>query len=282
MNLKQIYSFIFASFCLLFSLLIVAEEKPPIQKGSIYHTVENIKNYWVSEKLDGVRGYWNGKHLLTRQGNNINAPKWFTQNWPNTVMDGELWIARGQFEQTSGIIRQKSAADNGWQKIRFMIFDLPKTSGDFSQRIAVMKNITKQTNSSYLNMITQQKFRSVSSLFAHLDSIVELGGEGLMLHHQNALYKVGRVQHLMKLKKYQDDEAEVIAHIQGKGKFINMLGALKVKTKSGIIFKIGSGFSNEERKNPPAIGTQITYKFFGKTKNGVPRFASFIRIRTEL
>jgi len=272
----------FFSYCLFFNLLVFAKTKPAIQKGSVYHTVENIKNYWVSEKLDGVRGYWNGKLLLTRQGNNINAPKWFTQNWPNTLMDGELWIARGQFEQTSGIIRQKSAAKSSWQKIRFMIFDLPKTSGNFSQRIAVMKNIIKQANSPYLNMITQQKFSSVSSLFAHLDGIVELGGEGLMLHHQNALYKVGRVQHLMKLKKYQDAEAKVIAHIQGKGKFINMLGAIKVKTKSGIVFKIGSGFSNEERKNPPPIGTQITYKFFGKTKNGIPRFVSFMRIRHDV
>jgi len=285
MTIKQLRAISFLcclSYCLFFHSLVFAKTKPAIQKGSVYHAVENIKNYWVSEKLDGIRGYWNGKQLLTRQGNNINAPKWFTQNWPHTVMDGELWIARGQFEQTSGIIRKKNATDNSWQKIRFMIFDLPKSSGDFSQRITAMKNITKQTNSPYLNMITQQKFSSVSSLFIHLDDIVKLGGEGLMLHHQNALYKVGRVQHLMKLKKYQDAEAKVIAHIQGKGKFLNMLGALKVKTKSGIVFKIGSGFSNKERKNPPPIGAQITYKFFGKTKNGVPRFASFMRTRHDV
>ena len=58
-----------------------------------------------------------------------------------------------------------------------------------------------------------------------------------------------------------------------------MLGAILVEYKDGVRFKIGSGFTIQQRQNPPAIGTIITYKFYGKTKNNKPRFASFLRVR---
>jgi DNA ligase-1 len=282
---KQVYfTLFFFNIFIFFSALAFAQQKlevrkPAIQKGVIYQPVNNISEYWVSEKLDGVRGYWNGKQLFTRQGHIIHAPKWFTRHWPNLALDGELWIARNTFEQVSGIVRQQKPLDENWQKLHFMIFDLPKSKSVFSQRIQKMQILTKQANSPYLKVIKQQKFITTNKLFAYLDKVVADQGEGLMLHHQDALYKVGRTNHLMKLKKYQDAEAIVIDHIQGKGKFTNMLGALKVKAVNGIIFKIGSGFSDAQRKNPPAIGTQITYKYYGKTKNNVPRFASFMRIR---
>jgi len=262
--------------------LLKSAHKPAIQKGIVYRPVDDISQYWVSEKLDGVRGYWNGQQLLTRQGLLINTPTWFTKHWPKQAIDGELWIARGKFEQVSGIVRQQNALDTNWRQVHFMIFDLPNAKGDFSTRIKQMQTLVAQVNSPYLRMIKQEKFTSSKALFAHLDKIIQQNGEGLMLHNQNAHYKVGRVKHLMKLKKYQDAEAIVLEHLQGKGKFRHMLGALRVKTSDGTIFKIGSGFSNEQRKNPPAIGSQITYKYFGKTKNGVPRFASFMRIRDNL
>jgi DNA ligase len=255
--------------------------KPAIQKGISYHAVTNINEYWVSEKLDGIRGYWDGKQLFTRQGNKISAPAWFTQHWPEEVIDGELWIARAQFEQVSAIIRQQQASASDWQKVHFMIFDLPKASGNFSQRIKKMRTLVAKANSPSLKIIKQEKFSTVATLFKQLDQVVNQGGEGLMLHHQDALYQIGRVNHLMKLKKYYDAEALVIKHHQGKGKFSNILGALTVKTPDGIVFKIGSGFSNQQRLNPPAIGTTITYKYFGKTKNGIPRFASFMHIRND-
>jgi len=160
-----------------------------------------------------------------------------------------------------------------------MIFDLPKHSGTFSQRIENMKKITETTSSPYLLAIKQEKTNSVSSLHQQLANIVRMGGEGLMLHHQTALYKTGRSNALMKLKQYNDAEAIVIAHFKGKGKYKNKLGSLKVKMPSGLTFKIGSGFSDMQRQNPPKLGSTITYKYIGKTARGVPRFASFLRIR---
>lgn len=241
-----------------------------------------IEHYWVSEKLDGIRGYWTGNKLLTRQGNLITPPAWFTNNWPTTAMDGELWFARNKFEQTLSCVSKKQADEHCWRKLSFMIFDLPTSTANFDQRVQLMQKIINQTANPHLNMIKQVKLTSLTQMQQLLDEVTAKQGEGLMLHHQAAHYKNSRSDHLLKVKKRHDAEAVVIAHIAGKGKFTGMLGAIKVKTPEGIIFKIGTGFSDTERSNPPAIGSTITYQYLSKTKNGVPRFASFLRIRAGI
>lgn len=253
--------------------------KPSIQQATTYKTITNINQYWLSEKLDGMRGYWNGTHLLTRQGNLIHSPKWFTQNWPNNVMDGELWIKRGYFQQTLSCIRKKAVDDTCWQFVRFMIFDLPEHDGTFTKRIKAMQKLTNEVNSPYLSMVKQFKLTTLEQLHQTLNKIVNNNGEGLMLHRGSAYYHIGRTANIMKLKKHDDAEAIVIAHIEGKGKYKGLLGAIKVKTIEGITFKIGSGFTDKDRHKPPSIGSLITFKYNGKTQAGVPRFARFYRTR---
>jgi len=274
---------IFLSLFLLYTqtaALAVTQRKPAIQHATIYKYVDDISQYWISEKLDGMRGYWNGKQLLTRQGNIIHNPKWFTQNWPTNVMDGELWVGRAQFQATLSCVRKVNIDESCWRKVRFMIFDLPEHAGTFSERIAAMKEITGKTTSDYLSMIKQFKLNNTVQLNNKLTDIVAKQGEGLMLHHERAFYYAGRTTNIMKLKKYQDAEATVVAYVAGKGKYQGMLGALKVKTTTGVVFKIGSGFTDIERVNPPAIGSLITYKYNGKTQAGIPRFARFYRIKS--
>ncbi|WP_281559704.1 DNA ligase [Thalassomonas sp. RHCl1] len=256
-----------------------APAKPEIQLASRYQGQENISEFFISEKLDGVRGYWTGKQLLTRRGNIIKTPVFFTIGWPNIPLDGELWLGRNRFEQVSATVRTFKAKAEDWQQIRFMIFDLPDHKGTFSKRIKAMQAIVTATNNPYLKMISQEKLPSVSSLQARLKQVVDNGGEGLMLHHRDAYYQSGRNALVMKLKQYQDAEAVVLAHNPGTGKYLDKLGSLLVKTSEGIIFKIGTGFSDQEREFPPPIGSTITYRYTGKTKNGVPRFASFMRQR---
>jgi len=194
-------------------------------------------------------------------------------------MDGELWIARQNFEKVSGIVRTQDANNLQWQLVTYMIFDLPQNKSPFKQRISAMKKLVADNDSQYLAMIKQQKLTTNKALQKLLKEVVEQQGEGLMLHHQGALYKTKRNNDLMKLKMYEDAEATVIAHIPGKGKYKGQLGSLLVETDSGIRFKLGTGFSDEERKNPPAIGSVVTYRFTGKTRNNIPRFASYMRIR---
>ena len=241
-----------------FSLSIIfygnTSEIPPIQHAVAYQPTNNINKYWISEKLDGVRGYWDGKQLLTRKGNKISAPKWFTKNWPDTSLDGELWIAREKFQQTVSCVRRTSANEPCWRKIRFLTFDLPKHKGPFSERIDTMKALALISNNPYLGVIKQFKLPDIDTLNSKLKQITDNNGEGLMLHLEDAHYKVGRSSSIMKLKIYLDAEAVVIEHVNGKGKYKNMLGALLVKTPEGLLIKIGTGFTDKQRSNAPVIG----------------------------
>jgi DNA ligase-1 len=282
-TLKFLYIFI----CSILSIQCLAKEAPNIQLATVFKHdhIKPIKvnEYFISEKLDGIRGVWNGKKLFTRSGNLIHTPTWFTKDWPNTYIDGELWSNRGEFEKISSCVRRHKPDNHKktscWQKIHFMLFDLPKHLGTFSQRITQMDNLVEITNSPYLLAIKQERITSIALLHQRLANIVNMGGEGLMIHHQAALYKVGRSHEIMKLKQHDDAEAIVIGHIAGKGKYINKMGSLKVKMPSGLTFKIGSGFTDKQRQNPPKIGSMVTFKYIGKTARGVPKFASFLRVR---
>jgi DNA ligase-1 len=269
----------FILLCMIFFTPLLHATPPPIQLATKYHQDIIVNHYWVSEKLDGVRAYWNGEHLISRQGNVFPAPKWFTKGFPNIALDGELWIVRGAFEQVSGIVRTQKGGEQDWKQISFMIFDLPSSLATFTQRLTIMKKLVSNSPSPYLKMINQQKFTSHQALQIELDKVIEGGGEGLMLHHINAYYQVKRNQDLMKLKRYDDAEAVVLGYTAGKGKHKGRMGALLVKNAQGVSFKIGTGFTDAERDNPPAIGTTITYRYIGFTKNGVPRFTSYLRPR---
>ncbi len=261
-----------------------ANANPPIQLANIYHSdIANIdlKNYLVSEKLDGLRTYFDGKNLISKQGNIYNAPKWFTKNFPPEALEGELWIGRGKFEEVSGIVRNESDDNQNWQKIHLMLFDMPKHSGTFKQRLKKMQDLVRKSNSQYLKVIEQSEITDKKSLIKRLNEVVKNGGEGLMLHRGDSLYKTTRNNDLLKLKTFEDAEAKVLAITEGKGKYQGMMGALLVENEERIKFKIGGGFSDEMRRNPPKIGAIITYKYYGKTKNNKPRFASFLRVRED-
>jgi DNA ligase 1 len=235
--------------------------------------------YLVSEKLDGVRALWDGKSLKFRSGQTIAAPTWFTAKLPATPLDGELWLARGKFDELSGIVRKQQAVDAQWQRVQYMVFELPSGDGAFAQRSQKLQALVKQTNWPQLQWVEQFKIADEKALQAKLKQITAQGGEGLMLHLASAPVTQGRSSVLLKLKPVSDAEGVVMAHIPGKGKFAGMLGALQIKTEDGQTVKIGTGFSDEQRKNPPAIGSTVTYTYRDKTPSGKPRFASFLRER---
>lgn len=270
--------------CLIVSSISFAsdnhQQRPNLILANIYKLDTRLQDYWVSEKFDGVRAYWNGKELVSRQGNIFHAPKWFIASLPgNTTLDGELWLGRGKFEVLSGIVRRQSTVDSDWNNIKYMVFDLPEHHQAFDERLKKLEKVILAINVPHIKMVQQHKVISHQVLMKELDDIVKQGGEGLMLHLGSSIYASGRSDDLLKVKKYFDAEAVVIKHIPGKGKYKGMLGSLEVETVDKKIFKIGTGFSDFERKNPPVIGSLITYKYFGLTSKGIPRFASFVRIR---
>ncbi len=102
-----------------------------------------------------------------------------------------------------------------------------------------------------------------------------------MLHLAEAPYVTGRSDVLLKLKPLLDTEAVVLRHIPGKGRHAGRLGALEVRRKDGIVFRLGTGFSDPVRGNPPAVGSVVTYTYRDVTPSGKPRFASFLRVRDD-
>lgn len=258
-----------------------AVESPDLQLANKYHDQIDLRNYWVSEKYDGVRAFWNGKQLISRQGNIINAPTWFTAPLAAVQLDGELWLDRGKFDQLSGIIRRQSPVEDNWLNIKYMVFDLPNSKQVFDERLERLRLLIKKINAPHIRLVEQVKISTHSALMQILDDVVASNGEGLMLHLGSSTYKNTRSDDLLKLKKYSDAEAIVIKHIPGKGKFKGLLGSILVEMADKKRFKIGSGFSLTDRNNPPAIGSVITYKYFGLTNNGIPRFASFLRVRND-
>ncbi|MCE3254839.1 MAG: dependent ligase [Rickettsiaceae bacterium] len=261
---------------------IVKTSKPEIQLANLYHSGIDVTKYLVSEKLDGVRAYWDGKNLISREGSIFNAPKWFIKDFPSDHLEGELWISRGSFEKLSGIVRKEIPEDDEWKQVHFMLFDMPQHKGIFKERLETMKILVVKSKSKYLQIIPQEKIFSHKELTKQLNEIVKNGGEGLMLHRADSFYQAVRNDDILKLKTFEDAEAVVIGHIAGTGKFTGMMGALLVENKDKMRFKIGTGFSDEQRRYPPKIGSTITYKFFGKTKNNKPRFPSFMRMREEI
>ncbi len=249
--------------------------------AQVAHADIDPKPYLISEKYDGVRGLWDGQTLRTRAGNVIAAPRWFTAGLPKQALDGELWIARGQFEKLSGIVRKSVPQDDNWRQVKYMVFELPDTPGTFAQRHQQIQRIVAQANLAHLVAVEQFHVADNAALRRKLAEIVRAGGEGLMLHRTDAPYVTGRSDALLKLKPHEDAEAKVIAHVAGKGKYAGKLGALRVETPDGKQFQIGTGFTDAVRATPPPIGAQVTYTYRGLTKNGVPRFASYWRVRED-
>ncbi|MDB2374476.1 DNA ligase [Psychrosphaera haliotis] len=262
----------------------------------------NTSGFYISEKYDGVRAYWTGSHFLTRQGNTINAPSWFTKDFPSEALDGELWISRNNFDSVSAAIRRHKPNHNEWRMIKFMVFDIPIHNLAFYQRKErllelfnrnkplpnVERTLEDDTTSptpafpTWLQLVSHLVFDTKVELEGYFNSVIKDAGEGIMVNVGNATYEAGRSKNIFKVKPLYDAEAVVTAYQPGKGKYKGLLGALWVRNNKGQIFKIGSGFTDEERRSPPKVGAVITYEYSGFSKTGLPRFARFSKIRTDL
>ncbi len=264
------------------------ESAPALMLAKVYHPGVDLSDYWVSEKYDGLRGYWDGHQLFTRGGEKVNAPAWFTAGWPAVPLDGELWAGRGQFAKALSTVRQQQPDDAAWHGIQFMVFDLPAHGGPFSQRIAALQAVVAQINQTWVVAVAQTPATTHAALQSQMHRTVKAGGEGLVLHRGASLYTAARNDDLLKVKPFEDAEARVVGHQTGQGKYAGLLGALLVETVAsgnaaapGLRFKIGTGLSDAQRRKPPPVGALVTYRYRGLTDAGVPRFASLVREATD-
>lgn len=265
-------------FLALFALVVRADPQIPVLVG-VYDESVDPAHYWVSEKLDGVRAHWDGQTLSFRSGKPIQAPAWFTQGFPRQPLDGELWLGRGTFERLSGIVRTQQPVDAEWREVRYMLFELPDAPGTFTERQERLRQLAERAAIPWLQAVEQFRVTDRRALKAKLDAVVAGGGEGLMLHRADALYGSGASGDLLKLKPYLDADATVVGQLPGKGRHTGRMGALQVIAPDGRRFRIGTGFSDAQRQNPPPMGSVVIYRYRGLTAKGLPRFPVFLRMR---
>lgn len=253
----------------------------------------NVTGYYMSEKLDGMRCIWDGKgNIYSRNGNLIHAPSFFTNALPTgTVLDGELFLGRGEFQQCMSIAKQSSPNVNDWKLLTLVVFDAPLVRGDFETRLQAARDalLRAQVDTSIAKVLPHVKCRGKSHVLEELNRITSLNGEGVMLRNPTSEYKSGRTADLLKVKKFIDAEARVVGRVEGKGRNEGRLGALVCTSMIEDLsssekkdqFKVGSGFSDYEREweNAPQLGSVITYRYFELTDAGKPRFPSFVRVR---
>jgi DNA ligase-1 len=251
---------------------------PDLMLGKNWQASLDPSAYLVSEKLDGVRAFWDGQVLRFRSGRLIAAPKWFLDALPTTPLDGELWMGRQSFDRVSAAVRRRTPIDAEWQALKYMVFDLPRTSGTFAERSVQIVSVVGAAGVPWMQPLPQLRGTDADTLQRQLMTLVADGAEGLMLHHANALWTPGRSDTLRKLKSVPDEEARVVAHLPGKGRHLGRMGALLLEMPSGQRFALGTGFTDAQRASPPALGATVTYAYRDRTPAGLPKFASFLRV----
>ena len=257
------------------------QEGPPILLANPWDNAQDLTGWWMSEKLDGVRAYWDGKVFLSRLGNRYHAPDWFVEKLPDVPLDGELWGGRKKFQRTISVVRRQDRSDH-WKEISFLVFDAPALDAPFEERIDFLRGMIDERRPPYAKHHEHALCKSVAHLREELARVEALGGEGLMMRRPGSRYEVGRSSSLLKVKSFFDAEAIVIDHQAGAGRHAGRLGALLVELPDGVRFSVGTGFSDRERGAPPARGSIITFRYQELSDTGVPRFPSYVGVRDDI
>jgi ATP dependent DNA ligase domain len=256
---------------------------------------QNVSGWLASEKLDGVRPYWDGRNLLSRNGKILAVPEGWSTYFPPFAIDGELYTARGEFEKIQSIVMDKTPNEVAWSEIKFYVFDVPEASGGLLERLGELEKFILQNPQvgQNLKIIKQVKVKDNAEFEAFAEAVIAKGGEGAVMREPNAPYERKRSKNALKYKKFKDAECEVTEVNAGTGKYAGLMGSVTCKSLGaagsnpdeqiprGVKFKVGSGFSDEERANPPKIGFIITYKYQNLTAKGLPRFLIFLRVRED-
>ena len=263
---------------LLLPMPAVYAQKPDVFLLKTYDGSQDVVGWVMSEKLDGVRSVWDGKRLLSRNGQVLHAPAWFTRDFPPFALDGELWSKRADFENIVSIVRTKTP-DARWEQLRYHVFEVPRQAGGLPDRLAVLRSYLRQQRSERIVIIPQIRVNAAAELTGFLAEVSAGGGEGVVVRDPDQPYETGRLSSALKVKNHLDTECVVREILPGKGKYTGQMGALRCEMADGNQVNIGSGFSDALRAQPPSVGSVITFKYYGLTKKGKPRFPVYLRAR---
>ncbi len=234
----------------------------------------------MSEKLDGVRAYWDGKQFLSRGYNIYDAPAWFTAGLPPHPLDGELWIGRKKFQAASDIARSQGTPDR-WRELKYLVFDAPDAPGPFEERMTFLSDVVPSWKSPVATLVEHVVCKGNAHLEEELERVLALGGEGLMVRKPGSRYERARSSSILKVKKFLDVEVIVTDYEPGEGRHKGRVGALWVRLSSGVTCKVGTGLKDKDRDNPPAKGSIITVKYQELTDDGALRFPVYVGPRPD-
>jgi DNA ligase-1 len=255
-------------------------QAPPLLLAESWDCLADPTGWWLSEKLDGVRAYWDGKQFLSRLGNLFLAPNWFVDGLPDVPLDGELWIDRKKFQRTVSIVRRQDQSDL-WKEVTYVVFDAPSLEKAFEKRLEFVQECLGERKPKHARSHQHALCNGIEHLRQELSRLEQLGAEGLMMRRPGSKYESGRSSTLLKVKSFHDAEARVLKHLEGAGRHKGRLGALFVELPDGTTFSVGTGFSDKERETPPTVGSTITFRYQELSEAGVPRFPSFVGVRDE-
>lgn len=282
-------------------------------------------------KQDGKRA---ATGLWSRYFKPIWAPSWWTDHLPRDMfLDGELWCGRQQFNTLTSITKRKEA-DERWTNVQFKVFDTPSPDQiycdgkihkppilvknfrgvwewcranlaypyeihgrGFERTLTVLKE--KITDNPWLSVHQQKRLnwnngKALDELQVYLNTVLEQGGEGVIVRHPMSTWVPKRMNTVLKVKPFTDADATITGFTTGEGRLAGMIGALEVEgeitdAKSGrshrACFKLGTGLSDSERAYPSTtfkLGDVITYRYRELTPDGIPREGRFLRVRTDL
>lgn len=250
----------------------------------------NLINYAVSEKFDGIRALWDGQNMFSKSGKILAIPPCFSDKLSplglknGDFVEGELWIDYGAFDEISSVILRKNPTCTDFERVKYLIFNAHLgESSDFLANLSQVKGILDSQNLTQdrcIQVITQHRFATQKELSDFFNTVIAKGGEGVIVRDSRVAFK---------LKPQNDAECKIVDYSRGKGRIRGKVGAIICESladknsgiEKGVIFRIGSGLSDKMHENPPKIGTIITYKFSGISKNGIPKHTRFLRIYAE-
>ena len=143
----------------------------------------DITGWYLMEKFDGCRAYWDGEQFWTRSGNVIDAPESITSAMPSEHVDGEIWAGRGGFPKASTATRFGTADGKHWDGVKFVPFDYPQRSGDWRSRFG--RGVVCESNAHAVDMM-----RDIQSQ----------GGEGVIARQPGFNYATGRSGVVVRIK----------------------------------------------------------------------------------
>jgi DNA ligase 1 len=271
-------------------------EKPVVMKADDWDWDADPRGWLATEKYNGWRAWLDSStgRLRTGTGHVYAAPAEWLAKFPKVPLDGELWLGRGRgmLQRLASIVSRgldgppvTGLEARRWDAVQFVVFDLKDTAaGPTEERRRILESAVLAHPVDRLQLVPETLVKGRDHLDAMVEAVMGIDGEGIMLRKPGSGYAERRVPWLLKVKKWATAEARVTGYQAGERGCAGMMGALVCRMGrdgSGVEFEIGTGFSNDERRNPPPKGSLVRFRYEELSAGGNPLKPSYRGIRHE-